>query len=99
MWVLVVGVVGSKGMWVWRVCILLCVGANPKETDYNVMVIPAAHRDSLKASTHKCRIHATEEDYKKASTSYLGSAPGLGSVLRAAVAMDDYKKKHGLVQE
>jgi rhamnogalacturonyl hydrolase YesR len=37
-------------------------------------------------------IHATANDYVRCSQSYLGSAPGLGSVLRAAAAMHSYMK-------
>ena len=35
-------------------------------------------------------IHPSAESYAHCSTSYYGSAPGLGSVLRAARAMHDY---------
>jgi len=37
-------------------------------------------------------IHASSNDYIHCSQSYLGSAPGLGSVLRAAAAMRWYSK-------
>jgi hypothetical protein len=35
-------------------------------------------------------IHATASDYAHCSQLYLGSSPGLGSVLRAAAAMHSY---------